>query len=993
VELAHRARALVAQIEGWVGGWVSSRQNHLGWRDAPFERLAAELVELLGTATGKVPEAVRSALHWNTFQDFCRFNRAAETTAALAWRRMAELAESIGAHEDVDGFLRMAGDEERHARLFGILARAIDEHDHLTITADALEAELEAVGQRFVARPGGPARRNPLGKGGSVIVREGEDAARVVAEVFEAMGMDALLDAHRPSDRPVVVALKSTFMLVTDRDDPSPGVSMRVLRATVGWLRERGAAVCVLDAGNLYDRFHAHRSVAEVAAYLGLEEPVIDAHADQVSHEYVRGMDVHTVCESWRDADVRLLLGKLRSHPTATALLSIDAAEGLGARVDDHLFSDRRAERETAVLMALDALPPHAALLDAWEHVPDGLLGMFGTESPLHPRRIYASTDAVALDALACAHIGGDPARDGTLLMQAFDWFGDPRAHTVVDGPDAPIEGFRLADHSARTALLAELALPVFTHASLRGELFLPDFDEQAFPPIEAPSVAVRAARAALRVLVDDAPRDAKKTEARSAGAGVGSRPRSGATHVIVIGAGVGGLCAAIALRRRGHEVTVLEAREVPGGLAGGFDVEGRSHDGGPYILLDRPGLEWAFERLGLRLLDHVEPIPLDEVYRVRRPSTPDVRVYRDLDRTAQGLAEAFGAREADRYVDFVRRMTEIHAGLEPLQREPHAGARGLLMRGLIREGLFLLRGLDHHLRASGLPEPVRDALGIWTHIAGQPLAEAPAPLAFVPALVHGAGAYSVRGGMRRIPDALHRVAIELGVELRLGTPVARIVRKGRRVTGVETASGEHLTADVVFSNAPGIATYTRLLDPPDERMVRDTESLSLQSPGVAAYLHAEVRGDVPFLQFWLPGGDEKCRVLVHAGAVDDTRRGTLRLVSPTDHGWAARAGADGQRALLDRLMDEPWWREGVTEMRVVASRTPVEWGRDFHLWRDSMNPTMTAAFMRQGRLAPASPAADNLFLCGSATHPGQWVSFCAISGVLAAERVLEDLG
>jgi phytoene dehydrogenase-like protein len=50
------------------------------------------------------------------------------------------------------------------------------------------------------------------------------------------------------------------------------------------------------------------------------------------------------------------------------------------------------------------------------------------------------------------------------------------------------------------------------------------------------------------------------------------------------------------------------------------------------------------------------------------------------------------------------------------------------------------------------------------------------------------------------------------------------------------------------------------------------------------------------------------------------------------------------------------------------------------------MNPTMTASFMREGRLAARSPAADNLYLCGSATHPGQWVSFCAISGVLAAD-------
>jgi phytoene dehydrogenase-like protein len=56
------------------------------------------------------------------------------------------------------------------------------------------------------------------------------------------------------------------------------------------------------------------------------------------------------------------------------------------------------------------------------------------------------------------------------------------------------------------------------------------------------------------------------------------------------------------------------------------------------------------------------------------------------------------------------------------------------------------------------------------------------------------------------------------------------------------------------------------------------------------------------------------------------------------------------------------------------------------------MNPVMTARLMRIGRLAHRSPYVERLYLSGSATHPGQWVSFCTISGVLAADRVLEDL-
>ena len=71
----------------------------------------------------------------------------------------------------------------------------------------------------------------------------------------------------------------------------------------------------------------------------------------------------------------------------------------------------------------------------------------------------------------------------------------------------------------------------------------------------------------------------------------------------------------------------------------------------------------------------------------------------------------------------------------------------------------------------------------------------------------------------------------------------------------------------------------------------------------------------------------------------------------------------------------------------------PSEWGQEFRLHRDSMNPVMTAQSMRAGRLPHKSPFVEGLYLAGGSTHPGQWVSFCAISGVLAADRLHRDLG
>jgi phytoene dehydrogenase-like protein len=451
----------------------------------------------------------------------------------------------------------------------------------------------------------------------------------------------------------------------------------------------------------------------------------------------------------------------------------------------------------------------------------------------------------------------------------------------------------------------------------------------------------------------------------------------------VVIGAGMGGLAAAIALANAGREVTVIEARDRVGGLAGGVPLDGRTYDGGPYILLDRPGLEWVFEILKVDLAP-LTFLPLDEPWRVHRPDGPSISIYGDLQRTSDAMERAFPG-SAKRYEAFVRRMTEVYDKLVPLQRgEP--GILPLLRAGAFRHAPFLLQGLERHLDRTGLPAPIRDALGIWTHIAGQPLSEAPAPLALVPASVHSRGAWTVEGGIHKIPERLAEHARSLGVTFRMGQRVSRIVRNGRQILGVEV-DGERIVADAVVSGAAGVGTYVELLDPPDPSLSKRLTALPLQSPGVAAYLHTE-QATAPFLQFFLPPG-ELCRVLIHPGAVDPTRAHHARLLSPTKHDWAAAVGEEGQQAHLDALLAEDWWHADVPDATVLARRVPSDWGRRYHLYRDSMNPVMTAQFMRRGRLPHQSPIADNLFLAGSSTHPGQWVSFCAISGILAAKAAV----
>ena len=418
---------------------------------------------------------------------------------------------------------------------------------------------------------------------------------------------------------------------------------------------------------------------------------------------------------------------------------------------------------------------------------------------------------------------------------------------------------------------------------------------------------------------------------------------------VAIVGGGVGGLAAAIRLANRGHRVQIFEARDAVGGLASGFEAGGTWFDGGPYIVLDRPGLEWAFERLGTDIAA-LDLRRAEDFY-----TLGDTHIYLDLDRTVDAMGAAGPA-----YRKFVMQMNAIRTRLEPLLRVSRPNAIELARRGALGAAPFLLRSLGSVLKQ--LPREIVDAVAIWTHIAGQSIDEAPSVMAFVPALIHCVGAFVPAKGMRAIPELLAEKAREAGVEIQCGRTVRKI---------------SELEADAVISNYNGVGTYDELAEVPD-RVRRKLREMPLQSPGLCAYLTAKI-DDGPYLRFRLKRGLE-LRV---------AREGTVRMIKPFDR----ETSEAEQETELQRMLDDPWWREGLSDVKLLKKRTVRGWGRDMHLYRDSMNPAMTRRMMLRGRLPHRSPWVKNLCLAGASTHPGQWVSFCAISGILAADLLHRDLG
>jgi uncharacterized protein (DUF362 family) len=490
-------QATARQLAGSIGGWSSSVRQHLRWRDAPLSRLAASAIVGAGMLAGQIPREVLPHLDHGPFRHFCTFNADVEQAACETWREIADANARLGSSPDVIRDLRrITEDEDNHARIFRAFAEELDDSDRLRDgrSVDRLAEKIGAVGAYFLPRRLRPGMAgNPVGSGGEVHVAEGRNACDKIAvfrRLLERCGLvEALRRRAAELGKPVgelSVLIKTSFMFGYSRADPSPVVDPALVEELARFLSEHGCrGVRVGDANNLYDGFFQNRSVGEVADYVGMRSPcyeLIDLSAEQVPHQYRRGYGQYEISRAWKETDFRVTFGKLASHPVEMVHLSLKNLQGVGARSDRYFFRERQANYATAVVMLSDEFPPHFALVDGYDHAPDGMMGFVACPRPPAPRRVYAGADSLAVDLTVMRHLRV-PLRLSHALQTAVHWFGDPTPKTRVVGADSPVKGWRSPRKDDLSTLLSMVSYTVFECGSGRGSLFVPEMDERAFPP------------------------------------------------------------------------------------------------------------------------------------------------------------------------------------------------------------------------------------------------------------------------------------------------------------------------------------------------------------------------------------------------------------------------------------------------------------------------------------------------------------------------------
>jgi phytoene desaturase len=472
--------------------------------------------------------------------------------------------------------------------------------------------------------------------------------------------------------------------------------------------------------------------------------------------------------------------------------------------------------------------------------------------------------------------------------------------------------------------------------------------------------------------------------------------------RVVVIGAGLGGLAAALRLQRMGCDVTVLEQRAAPGGRASRLRAGGFTWDTGPSLITMPWVLEETFAAGGLDLHREVRLRRLNPLYRIRWAGEPRAFDFADSPAALREQVGRFSAADARRVDDFLAALRPIYEqGILGAGRRPFNDVRSFaaLLPSLARLGAAVPL---HRFVARFFGHPrVREAFSFHSLFIGGDPFRVPAVYGALVYLQVLDGGWYADGGVYSLVEAMARP-----LDVRCGARVEAVETAGGRVRAVRLAGGERIAADVVISNADVLRTDALLGRRPAARRLRPTMSCFL------LYLGLERTFDALLHHTLLvgPGYRDFIRTVTRGRRLPRTFSTYVHAPARTEPAMAAPGGdslavllpvpnlraaidwdvaADGLRDALVRDLERSFGLAGLeSAVRVEQRMTPVDFERELGAVAGNgfaVEPTLhQSAYLRPPNRVRG---VAGMYHVGGGTHPG-----AGIPGVLLGAGVTAGL-
>ena len=488
------------------------------------------------------------------------------------------------------------------------------------------------------------------------------------------------------------------------------------------------------------------------------------------------------------------------------------------------------------------------------------------------------------------------------------------------------------------------------------------------------------------------------------------ARVKGPTDHVVIVGAGLAGLSAALRLAGAGRKVTVLERESVPGGRNGLLKKDGYSFDTGPSVLTMPSLINDAFNCVGEDMKDWLELTPLTPLYRAFYADGSQLDVHADTNEMEAEIAKHISSTEAAgyrRYVEFVTKLYkyEMNDFIDRNIDSPLNLLTPNLARLIALGGFRRLSPKVNQFMKDPRLQKVYSFQAMYAGVSPQQALAIYAVIAYMDSVN---GVFFPKGGMHAVPRALAAAAEKHGVVFKYNTTVTNVEVSNGRAKAVITEAGERYECDAVILNPDLPVAYRELLGktPVTIKRLKYSPSCVTLLVGSSKKYDFAAHHNIHFGHSWDGVFDELIKkkqlmsdpsILVTVPTHDDpdlapTGKHSYYILFPTpnldsDIDWKKQAGP--YRDQMIKTIEERGYSGFGDSIETEVMTTPLDWKNQ---GMEMGAPFASAhTFFQTGPFRPRNMAQgiENVVFAGSGTQPGVGVPMVLISGRLAAERIV----
>ncbi len=485
----------------------------------------------------------------------------------------------------------------------------------------------------------------------------------------------------------------------------------------------------------------------------------------------------------------------------------------------------------------------------------------------------------------------------------------------------------------------------------------------------------------------------------------------------VIIGAGMGGICAAMHLAKHGFQVKVFEKNPHPGGRCDWIERDGHRFDTGPTLMVMMKVYEAEFAALGTSIHDLLDLVQVDPTYHLIFDDGSQLSLTSNM----QSMRDQLEALQRGAYQGFLRYHQEgerhYQVAMQKLVNRDFRKFSDFINLSYLPVFFQVKSFVNHYANmATYFSQPrLKAAFSFQDVYMGLSPFEAPATFSLMPYTELEHGVWYPKGGMYRIIEALMSLAQAAGVEFAFDTTVEEIVVEGGRITHLEVEHDQQVSADIFLANADLPYVYHDLLPERKraEKIAHKRFSCSTISffwgvdkpyPALGPhnlFLADDYQQNFESItkQLDLPANSS---LYIHAPArLDPTMApaGEETLIAIVPVGHLSENGEQDWDALTDEARQHVFRRLatlGITDLEehieFETSFTPLSWRKRYNLMKGSThglshNLTQLAYF----RPANRHPRYHNLYFVGASTHPGTGLPTAMISARLVAQRIVDE--